>query len=146
LFGQLQSKRVPAPAVGVVCLKGETVLLIRRGRPPRFGEWSLPGGRLEWGEGLQDAALRELREETGVRAQILGLIDVVNGLFLGSDGDVQTHYILVDYAARWVAGDAIAGDDALEAVFFPLDQLESLGMWGETVRIIRLAQARYGEV
>ncbi len=144
-MGKLQSKRVPAPAVGVVCLKEETVLLIRRGRPPRLGEWSLPGGRLEWGERLQDAALRELREETGVQAQMLGLIDVVDGLFLGPSSDVQTHYVLVDYAVRWVAGDAVAGNDALEAAFYPLEHLNSLGMWGETVRIIRLAQTRYGE-
>lgn len=55
----------PVPTVGVVCLRGEEVLLIKRGTPPRLGQWSVPGGRLEWGEALQDAALRELKEETG---------------------------------------------------------------------------------
>lgn len=72
---------IPTPAVGLVCLKGDQVLLIRRGAPPREGEWSLPGGRLEPGERLADAALRELREETGVEAELIGLVDVVDGLF-----------------------------------------------------------------
>ena len=72
---------IPVPAVGVVCLKGDEVLLIRRGTPPRQGEWSLPGGRIEPGERLAEAALRELREETGVEAELIGLIDVVDGLF-----------------------------------------------------------------
>jgi len=57
------------------------VLLIRRGKPPRLGEWSLPGGRIEWGERAEAAALRELREETAVEGAILGLLDVVDGLF-----------------------------------------------------------------
>ena len=66
---------IPTPAVGVVCLKGDEVLLIRRGTPPRQGEWSLPGGRIEPGERLADAALRELREETDVEAELIGLIE-----------------------------------------------------------------------
>jgi ADP-ribose pyrophosphatase YjhB (NUDIX family) len=76
----------PVPAAAVVCLRGSAaagweVLLIRRGTPPRLGEWSLPGGRIEPGERAMDAALRELREETGVEAEITELLDVVDGLF-----------------------------------------------------------------
>lgn len=126
----------PVPAVGVVCLRGDEVLLIRRGRPPRQGEWSLPGGRIEPGERAIDAALRELREETGVEAQITGLIDLVDGLFPGH------HYVLIDYAARWVSGDPVAGDDALEARFVPLGEVGALIDWSETRRIIGLAVER----
>lgn len=123
----------PIPAVGVVCLRGEEVLLIRRGTPPRLGEWSLPGGRIEPRERAVDAALRELREETGVQAEIVGLVDVVDGLF----GD--RHYVLIDYAARWIAGEPMAGDDAAEAAFFPLQEALARVAWSETRRVIQAA-------
>lgn len=128
----------PVPAVGVVCLRGDAVLLIRRGTPPRLGEWSLPGGRIEPGETAIDAAIRELREETGVEARLTGLLDVVDGIFPSAG----KHYVLIDYAAEWVAGEPVAGDDALEARFVALDQVEALIDWRETRRIIGLAVAR----
>lgn len=127
----------PVPAVGVVCLRGDEVLLIRRGTPPRQGEWSLPGGRIEAGERAADAALRELREETGVEAAITGLIDVVDGLF----PEAGRHYVLIDYAARWISGEPVAGDDAAEARFVALDAVEGLIDWSETRRIIAMAVA-----
>jgi len=125
----------PVPAVGVVCLRGDSVLLIRRGTPPRQGEWSLPGGRIEPGERAVDAALRELREETGIEAEITGLIDVVDGLF----PEAGRHYVLIDYAARWLSGEPVAGDDAADARFVALDEVEALIDWAETRRIIRMA-------
>jgi 8-oxo-dGTP diphosphatase len=127
----------PVPAVGVVCLRGDAVLLIRRGTPPRQGEWSLPGGRIEPGERAADAALRELREETGIDAEITGLIDVVDGLF----SEAGLHYVLIDYAARWLAGEPVAADDAVEARFVALDQVEAMVAWPETRRVIGMAVA-----
>lgn len=128
----------PVPAVGVVCLRGDEVLLIRRGRPPKQGEWSLPGGRIEPGERAEDAALRELREETGVEARINRLIAVVDGIF----PEAGRHYVLIDFAADWVSGEPVAGDDAMEARFVPLDQVEALVDWSETRRVIALAAGR----
>jgi len=136
------SPRRPVAAVGVVCLRDNEVLMIQRGRAPLKGHWSLPGGRIEWGERAADAALRELAEETGVEAELLGLIDVVDGLFLG-EGE-SSHYVLVDYAARWIGGEPVAGDDAARALFVPLDALSPLDLWPETMRIILEAHARFG--
>ena len=125
----------PVPAVGVVCLRGDEVLLIRRGTPPRMGEWSLPGGRIEPGERAVDAALRELREETGVEARILGLIDVVDGIF----PEAGRHYVLIDYLAEWAGGEPVAGDDAAEAAFMPVEAALTMVPWSETRRVIGLA-------
>ena len=132
----------PVPCAGVVCLRGAgealEVLLIRRGTPPRLGEWSLPGGRIEWGERAEAAALRELQEETGVKGEVLGLLDVVDGLF------GERHYVLVDYAVRWTSGEPVAGDDAAEAAFWPAARSIELVDWSETKRIIALALERFG--
>jgi len=127
----------PQAAAGTVCIRDGQVLLIRRGTPPLTGAWSLPGGRIEPGERARDAALRELFEETGVRAQIAGLIDVVDAIIENRDGTLITrHYVLCDYAARWVSGEPLAGDDAAEARFFPIEEIAGLDLWDETERII----------
>lgn len=139
------SERRPVPAAGVICLKGREVLLIRRGQPPRLGEWSLPGGRVEWGESARACALRELREETGVEAELLGLVDVVDGQFKVEGDQPARHYILIDYAARWLSGQPVGGDDASDARFFPLDEALALVDWDETRRVIREAIQRFGE-
>ena len=127
----------PAPAAGVVCVRGGEVLLIRRGTAPRLGEWSLPGGRIEFGEAAAAAALRELREEAGVEAELLGLLDVVDGVF----PEIGRHYVLIDFLARWTSGEPTPGDDASEARFFPFEEAIGLAAWSETKRILRLAQA-----
>jgi 8-oxo-dGTP diphosphatase len=129
-----EAQQRPVAAVGVVCLRGDEVLLIRRGAPPREGEWSLPGGRIKWGERAADAALRELAEETGCAASIIGLIDVVDGLM------ENLHYVLIDYAARWIGGEPCAADDALEARFFSHAELTTLPLWSETRRVIEAAR------
>ncbi|MDR7231632.1 8-oxo-dGTP diphosphatase [Caulobacter sp. BE264] len=135
----------PVPTVGVVCLRGEEVLLIKRGTPPRLGQWSVPGGRLEWGETLQDAALRELKEETGVDADLLGLIDVIDGVFPARPGgEITRHYVLIDYAARWTGGEPLAGDDAAEARFVSREEAMELVEWEETRRVIAEAFERFG--
>ena len=130
--------RRPVPCVGVVCLRGDEVLLIRRGKPPRMGEWSIPGGRMEWGERVSDAALRELREETGVEAELVGLIEVLDHI------SEHGHAVLIDYAARWTGGEPSAGDDAAEAAFVEIEEACARVGWSQTARIIRAAVARLG--
>ncbi|MDZ4363334.1 NUDIX hydrolase [Brevundimonas sp.] len=125
----------PTPAVGVVCFRDDQVLLIRRGTPPRLGQWSLPGGRIEPGEGAREAALRELMEETGIAARLGPLIDVVDGIF----PEIGRHYVLIDYLATWISGEPVAGDDAAEARFWPVTEAMPLVEWDETRRIIATA-------
>ncbi len=143
-----ETPRIPITAVGIVCLRGDDVLLIKRGAPPLEGSWSLPGGRIEWGERAVDAALRELKEETGCEAELIGLIDVVDAIFSWRRGESAPapelswgHYVLIDYAARWTSGDPRAGDDAREARFFSPSELAALGLWSETMRVIEAARA-----
>ncbi|UPT61678.1 MAG: NUDIX hydrolase [Hyphomonadaceae bacterium JAD_PAG50586_4] len=136
-----QPKRSPAPAVGVVCLRGDNVLLVQRGAPPMENRWSIPGGRIEWGERAADAALRELKEETNCEAELVGLVDVVDAVFTRrGEHEAWGHYVLIDYAARWVSGEPQAGDDARDAHFFSPAELETLGLWDETLRIIASAR------
>ena len=136
----------PVAAVGIACFNADgEVLLIQRGTPPRLGEWSIPGGKLEWGETLKAAALRELVEETGVEAQIVGLIDVVDGIFTSrSTGGTTRHFVLIDYLARHVSGDPIAGDDAANACFVPLRDLTDYHLWDETLRTIHAGAKQLG--
>jgi 8-oxo-dGTP diphosphatase len=139
----MSSQRAPTAAAGVVCLRGDDVLLVRRGAPPLEDAWSLPGGRIEWGEPAAHAALRELKEETGCVAELVGLVDVVDAVFTrrgGPDTEPWGHYVLIDYAARWVAGDPEAGDDAREARFFTPAELARLDLWDETRRVIEAAR------
>lgn len=136
----------PSVGVGVVVLRrsaaGCDVLLIRRAQPPRQGEWSIPGGRQEWGETVRETAAREVMEETGVAVSNLALLDVVDGIARAPDGAVRGHWTLVDFSADWAGGDPRPGDDAAEAKWVPVADLARYGLWAETARIIAAAVAR----
>lgn len=125
--------------VGVVVLRGDDVLLIKRGKPPRLGQWSLPGGLQELGETAAAAAKREVFEETGIDIALGPLLDIIDVIRRDDADAIETHYTLIDYVAEWTAGDPRAGDDAMHAEFVALDRIAGLGMWDETVRIIRKA-------
>lgn len=130
----------PTDCVGVICFRGDDVLLIKRGTPPRQGEWSIPGGRIEPGESEPDAALRELMEETSVRATLGPKVAVIDARFEGF------HYRLHDYVARWQSGEAVAGDDAADAVFTPPDALDALMMWPKTREVIETARDALAQI
>lgn len=120
--------------VGVICFRGDDVLLIQRGTAPRKGEWSIPGGRIETGETEESAALRELIEETQVTATLLSKVEVIEANFEGY------FYRLHDYVAEWVSGEPVFGDDAADAKFVPPHALDTLGMWEKTRRVIETAR------
>lgn len=129
----------PLVGVGAVVWRDERVLLIRRGKPPRQDEWSLPGGRQELGETVAEAARREVREETGLDVAVQDVIAVVDLIERDDDGRVRFHYTLIDVLADWRAGEAQAGDDAAAVAWASLDELPRYTLWSETERIIRLS-------
>lgn len=127
----------PIVGVGAVIWNAQhEFVLIRRGQEPRLGEWSIPGGKVEWGEGLREALLREVREETGLGVEIEYLIDVVDSITRDSAGAVLRHYVLIDFTARHVAGALRCGSDAAEARWVPHSAIGEYALWTETRRII----------
>ena len=131
----------PFVGVGVVVWRGDEVLLIQRGKPPRLGAWSLPGGAQELGETVRETAVREVLEETNIEIEVTHLIDVVDGITRDEDGRVRMHYTLVDFAAEWRAGEPVAGSDAMGAQWILPDDLGPLRLWKETLRIIEMSAA-----
>ncbi len=107
-----------APVVGVggVVVRDGQVLLIRRGKPPLYGRWVVPGGTVELGETLEEALVREMQEETGVRVEPIEVLTVFDRI--EREGDrVVYHYVIVDYLCRWSAGEPKAASDALDVAW-----------------------------
>lgn len=132
----------PLVGVGVVVWHGDRVLLIQRGKPPRRGQWSLPGGAQKLGETVAEAARRELREEAGLEVELGEVVATVDMIERDPNGRVRYHYTLIDYVAE-AAGPALRpGSDAADARWFTLAELTGLGLWSETLRVIGLAGER----
>ncbi len=134
----------PVVAVGIVVWWQGRILLIQRGREPRLGEWSIPGGAQKLGETLHQAALRELHEETGLTVPdgtALHLVDALDSIIRDSRGRIEYHYTLVDYTLCIADGaSAVAGGDVAALQWADPDALEAFSLWAETRRIIAAAR------
>ncbi|MBL0404875.1 NUDIX hydrolase [Microvirga aerilata] len=135
--------RSPVPAVIAVVIREDQTLLVRRANPPDAGLWGFPGGKIEFGETVKAAATRELREETGIDAEAQDILTTLDILVRDASGLVQQHYILIAVQCRWISGLPLAGDDALEARWFPIGDLDpdKLPMSADVDVIARRAQA-----
>ena len=120
------------------------VLLIRRGQAPLMGEWSLPGGVLECGETLRAAAVREVREETGLVIEIVDMLGVYERVIPGDDGRVRYHYVLIDFLCRPLSGDLKAASDAAEVRWFKRKELPALKLTDDANDVVHKGLARFG--
>lgn len=130
----------PIVGVGTVVWRGDAVLLVRRGRPPRVGQWSLPGGAQQLGETVAEAAQREIFEEAGIRVALGEIVATIDLIERDEDGTVRYHYTLIDFTAEAETDVLTAGDDAADARWFERRELDGLGLWSETLRIIERAR------
>jgi 8-oxo-dGTP diphosphatase len=126
----------PLIGVGAIIIQDSRVVLVKRAHPPLEGQWSIPGGLLEVGELVREAAVREAREETGLivePGELLGLFDRV---LRSPDGRVQYHYVLIDFLCRPVGGELKAAGDAAEVRWFTREELPALKLAEDTLEVI----------
>ena len=132
----------PLIGVGAVVFSaGNEILLIKRGKAPHYGRWMVPGGTLEWGETLEDAAIREVREETGIDIEIERFVEIIEAITPGPDG---FHFVIMDYAAHAVSGTLAANSDALDAAWVPLESLGGYDLTPDLLRVIEKALSATG--
>jgi ADP-ribose pyrophosphatase YjhB (NUDIX family) len=127
---------VPLVGVGAIIIEGDRVVLVKRAHPPLQAEWSIPGGVLEVGELVREAAIREAREETGLTVETGELLGVYDRVLHNPEKRVQYHYVLIDFLCRRVAGDLAAASDAAEVSWFTREELPGMNLAADTLDVI----------
>jgi len=126
----------PIIGVGGVIFQNDQVLLIKRGKEPALGQWSIPGGVVRVGETLKEAVVREVREETHLEVEVLALAKVIERIFHEPDGRISYHYVLLDFLCQIKNGELKADSDAQEACFVPLTELNNYNLTSATQEVI----------
>lgn len=129
----------PIVGVSVLVLKDNEILLVRRGHEPRKDCWSLPGGVVELGETVRNAAIREIREECHIEIEIIKILDVFDRIFRDADGRVQYHYVLVALLARYKSGELQADSDIEATEWADLSELAHYKLLPDQLDLIRCA-------
>ena len=133
---------VPLVGVGAIIVQNDRVVLVKRAHPPIQGQWSIPGGVLEVGELVREAAIREAREETGLIVQPADLLGVYDRILRNEEQRVQYHYVLVDFLCRPVGGELQAASDAAEVRWFTRQELPALKLAEDTQDVIEKGFSR----
>jgi ADP-ribose pyrophosphatase YjhB (NUDIX family) len=141
---QREFPEVPLVGVGVVIIENSRVLLVKRAHPPLQAQWSIPGGVLEIGELVREAAIREAREETGLIVESADLLGVYDRVLRNAEQRVQYHYVLIDFLCRRVGGELQAASDATEVRWFTGEELPALNLAEDTLDVIRKGFAILG--
>jgi ADP-ribose pyrophosphatase YjhB (NUDIX family) len=136
----------PLVGVGAIIIDTGRVLLVKRGHPPLAGEWSIPGGALEVGEMVREAAVREVKEETGLSVEAAELLGVYDRVLRDGGGRILYHYVLIDFLCRRVAGELQAAGDADEARWFTPEEAGKLPLAADTAEVIRLGFEKAGRI
>lgn len=126
---------LPRVAVGAIVFHEDRILLVLRGKPPAEGLWSIPGGSVELGETLQEAAEREIYEETDLVIRAGEPVFTFDSVDRDDKGDVRFHYVIIDLIADYVSGSPRAGDDALDAGWFTPEELKNMELSPMTRRL-----------
>ena len=126
----------PIVGVGAVVVKDSDVLVVQRGSQPGYGQWSIPGGAVELGETVREAAAREVAEECGIEIDIIDVIEILDRAMRDKDGRVRYHYVLIDFVARYRSGELHAGSDILAARWVPIAELAGVGLPAITLAVM----------
>ncbi|HEY63182.1 MAG TPA: NUDIX hydrolase [Caldilineae bacterium] len=130
----------PLVGVGAVVIRDDHhVLLIRRGQPPRQGEWGVPGGLVELGESLADAVRREVREECGIEIRVGPLLGIFQPIVRDEVGRVRFHYVVLDYLAYYTGGVLRPASDIEAAEWVAPERLADYSLRQETEEVVRRA-------
>ncbi len=126
----------PLVGVGAIIFRDDEVLLIQRGTEPSAGKWSVPGGLVELGESLQEAVVREVKEEVGLEVQVRDLVVALDRVILDQAGTIEYHYILLDFLCECNAGEPAPASDVLACAFVPISSLSRYDLTRGTERAI----------
>ena len=129
----------PIIAVASVIIKNDRFVLVKRGTPPHQGEWTIPGGMLECGESLREAVIREAREETSLAVKPVILVEVFERIIRNDAGQIQFHYVIMDYLCEVIDGTLRAGEDAADARWFTEAELNGLQVTEGTLQVLKKA-------
>ena len=132
----------PIAAVGVIIRDGDRIVLIRRNRAPSQGLWTFPGGAVELGETLQDAARREALEETGLQVHVEDVAAVLENVVRDERGRIRYHYVIIDFSAYPVGGSLNAATDASAARWVSLADLDGLEITEKAEQLARQLLSR----
>lgn len=113
----------PIPAALAVVVRGSQLLLVRRSNRPNAGLWGFPGGKIELGETVMEAAIRELQEETGIEAEAREFLTSVDVIIHNDEGTLEHHYVLVAVLCEYISGEPLAADDVSEAEWFEYEKI-----------------------